>query len=118
KKEVDPATLGSCRSNQELNKLKAEEFRRFVEAVEPGALYIHHEDSGDYRRTQEMGLKRCYRGRKRWPNDTLKASDGGAGGLANGYGALVRAINSVKNPATGYEAARDCQVVLISPGYH
>jgi hypothetical protein len=118
KKGVDPATLGSCRSNEELNKLKAAELRSFVDAVEPGALYIHNEDFGNYRRTQELWLKRCDRCRKRWPNDTLKASDGGAGGLANGYAALVRAVNSVKHPATGYDAARDCQIVLISPVYH
>jgi len=117
KKGVDPSILGSCRSNEELNRLKAEELRKFVEAVEPGALYIHHEDFGNFRETETMWQKRCARCRKRWPNDSLEASNGGAGGLSHGYAALVRAINSVRNPATEYDAARDCQIILISPVY-
>jgi hypothetical protein len=118
KKGVDASVLGSCRSNEELNRLKGDELRRFVQAVEPGALYIHHEDFGNYRGTESMWQKRCDRCRKRWPNDSLLAPDGGAGGLANGYAALVRAVNSVKNADSGYDAARDCQIVLISPVYH
>ena len=117
RKGVDPATLGSCRGNEELNRLKAEELRKFVEAVEPGALYIHHEDFGGFDGTQKVWLDRCDRCRKRWPNDSLAALDGGAGGLTNGYSALVRAVNSVRNPATGYDAGRDCQIILVSPVY-
>ncbi len=117
KKGVDASILGSCRSNEELNKLKAEELRKYVEAVEPGALYIHNEDFGNVRRTETIWQKRCAHCRKRWPNDSLLAPDGGAGGLGNGYAALVRAVNSVKNPSTGYDAARDCQIILISPVY-
>jgi hypothetical protein len=117
RKGVDPATLGSCRGNDELNALKAEELRRYVEAVHPGALYIHHEDFGGYNGTQKVWLERCPRCRRRWPNDTLSAPDGGAGALANGYSTLVRAVNSVKDPASGYDASRDCQVVLVSPVY-
>ncbi len=97
--------------------MKAEELRRFVEAVEPGALLIHHEDFGGFNGTQEFWKQRCARCRSRWPNDALAAKDGGAGGLAHGYAELVRAVNSVKNPAGGYDAARDCQIVLISPVY-
>jgi hypothetical protein len=114
---VDPATLGSCRGNEELNRLKAEELRMFVEAVHPGALYIHHEDFGGYNGAQRVWLDRCSRCRARWSNDSLAASDGGAGGLANGYSALVRAVNSVKDPAVRYDAARDCQIILVSPVY-
>jgi hypothetical protein len=114
---MDPSILGTCRANEELNKLKAEELRRYVEAVEPGALYIHHEDFGDYRGTEQMWQKRCARCRSRWPNNSLEAQDGGAGALANGYSALVRAVESVKDPATGYDAARDCQIILVSPVY-
>ena len=55
--------------------------------------------------------------RARWPNDSLAAPDGGAGGLAHGYSALIRGINSVKNPSSGYDAARDCQIILVSPVY-
>ncbi|MCW5977917.1 MAG: hypothetical protein KIT09_07555 [Bryobacteraceae bacterium] len=114
---VDASILGSCRGNERLNALKAEELRRFVEAVEPGALYIHHEDFGNFRRMEKVWQKRCARCRARWPNDALAAADGGAGGLANGYAALIRAVNSVQSAATGYDAARDCEIVLISPVY-
>jgi hypothetical protein len=114
---VDPSVLGSCRANEELNGQKAEELRQFVEAVEPGALYIHHEDYGDFQGTEAFWKKRCSRCRNRWPNDSLVAKDGGAGGFANGYSALAQAVNSVKNPASGYDASRDCQIILISPVY-
>jgi hypothetical protein len=117
KKGVDASILGSCRSNEALNRLKGEELRQFVQAVEPGALYIHHEDQGNFRNSEAMWKKRCERCRERWPNDSLAATDGGAGGLANGYRALVEAVNSVKNSDTGYDAARDCQIILISPVY-
>jgi hypothetical protein len=117
RKDVDPSTLGSCRGNEELNRLKAEELRNFVDAVEPGALYIHHEDFGGFSGTEKVWRQRCQRCRKRWPNDSLAALDGGAGGLANGYSAFIRAVNSVKKPATGYDASRDCQIILVSPVY-
>jgi hypothetical protein len=60
---VDPATLGTCRGNDELNRLKAEELAAFVRAVEPGALYIHHEDMGYYGRTESFWKSRCGRWR-------------------------------------------------------
>ena len=113
---VDPSVLGSCRANEELNKQKAAELREFVAAVEPGALYIHHEDFGDFQGTEEIWQKRCSRCRSRWPNGSLVARDGGAGGLANGYAALVQAVNSVKNADSGYDASRDCQIILDLAG--
>lgn len=113
----DPSTLGSCRSNEALNGLKAAEISEFVRSVEPGALYIHHEDFGGFDGAAKAWLERCDECRRRWPNDSLAASDGGAGGLANGYSAFVRAINEVRNPTTGYDAARDCQIILVSPVY-
>ncbi len=117
KKGVNPRILGSCRANDDLNRLKGEELRRFVEAVEPGALYIHHEDFGDIHDTQAGWLQRCAKCRKRWPNDSVLAADGGAGGLAHGYAALIQAVNNVKNPADGYDASRDCIINLVSPVY-
>ena len=36
--------VGTCRGNDELNRLKAAEMADFVRSIEPGALYIHHED--------------------------------------------------------------------------
>jgi hypothetical protein len=113
---IDTRTQGSCRSNEELNRLKGEELKKFVQTVEPGALYIHHEDFGGYRGAQGAWLQRCSLCRRRWPNDSLKAADGGAGGLANGYSALIRAVDGVKN-ADGYSASRDCLIILVSPVY-
>jgi hypothetical protein len=116
-KTVDAAVLGTCRANDALNRAKADELQRFVEAVEPGALYIHHEDFGGFNGTQAFWRRRCERCRARWSNDALAARDGGAGALAHGYSELVRAVNRVKNPASGYDAARDCQILLVSPVY-
>lgn len=116
-KTVDAAVLGTCRANDELNRQKADELRRFVAAVEPGAVYIHHEDFGGFDGTQAFWKQRCARCRARWPSDALAAKEGGAGALAHGYSELVRAVNGVKNPATGYDAQRDCQILLVSPVY-
>lgn len=113
---IDTRTLGSCRANEALNRLKGDELRKFVETIEPGALYIHHEDFGGYRGTEAAWQQRCSRCRRKWPNNSLKAPDGGAGGLANGYSALIRAVNSVHN-SDGYDASRDCLIILVSPVY-
>ena len=72
-----PRTLGTCRSNEALNRLKQEELAAFVRAVEPGALYIHHEDLSNYPDAQIEWEVRADSCRKRWPNDDLKAMDGG-----------------------------------------
>ena len=114
---MNPRTTGSCRANNELNRLKAEELRDYVAKTEPGALYIHFEDFGGFNGTQGSWLQRCDRCRALWPNDDLKAPNGGAAGLAHGYSKLVEAVSSVKNPDTGYDASRDCIVVLVSPVY-
>lgn len=116
-KGVDPAVLGTCRGNDELNRRKADELRRFVEAVEPGGLVIHHEDFGGFEGTQTFWRERCERCRARWPSDALAARGGGAGALAHGYTALVHAVNGVRNRESGYDAARDCQITLVSPVY-
>jgi hypothetical protein len=117
RKGYEPAELGSCRSNDELNAQKAAELSEFVRAVEPGALYIHHEDFGGFDGTEQAWRQRCEACRRRWPNDALLASDGGAGGLGHGYSALIEAVNRVKNAESGYDASRDCQIILVSPVY-
>lgn len=117
RKGYDPAILGSCRSNDELNRRKAAELREYVAAVEPGALYIHHEDFGGFAGTEEAWRQRCERCRKRWPNDSLAAPDGGAGALAHGYTELAKAVSSVRNPGTGFDGSRDTRVILVSPVY-
>ena len=107
--------MGTCRANDQLNRLKAEELRKFVATVEPGALYIHHEDVS-LNEFEPMWGKRCERCRKRWPNDSLTAEDGAVGALSHLDSELVDAIDSVKNP-DGYDASRDCVIILVSPGY-
>jgi len=114
---IDTRTLGSCRANDALNALKADELRQYVAKTEPGGLYVHHEDFGGFEGSQRSWLQRCDRCRTRWPSDDLKAPNGGAGGLANGYRQLIEAVQSVKNPQTGYDAARDCTIILVSPVY-
>ncbi|MFN0170725.1 MAG: glycoside hydrolase family 20 zincin-like fold domain-containing protein [Bryobacteraceae bacterium] len=112
---LDPSTMGGCRGNDDLNRLKAEDLARFVDAVEPGALYIHHEDCCVFEDFQKAWLGRCERCRRRWPSDSLLAEDGGAGGLAHGYRALIEGINHVTHE--GFAASRDTEIVLVSPVY-
>jgi len=114
---MDPRTMGTCRGNDELNRLKGENLAHFVDAIEPGVLYIHHEDCCVFEDYQKAWLGRCERCRRRWPNDSLLAADGGAGALAHGYSALIEAVNRVEHPDTGYRASRDTQITLVSPVY-
>jgi hypothetical protein len=109
------SNMGTCRANEQLNRLKAEELRKFVSTVEPGALYIHHEDVS-LNEFAPMWVNRCGRCRKRWPNDSLTAEDGAVGALSHLDSELVDAIESVKNP-DGYDASHDCVIILVSPGY-
>ena len=108
------ATFGSCRANDELTRLKQENLREFVAAVEPGALYIHNLDSHVIDGFWEGRCEDCHR---RWPNDDLFAADGLAGAVAYQYDRLAEAVFSVRNPETGYDASRDCLCVMVSPGY-
>jgi hypothetical protein len=110
-------TYGTCRSNEALQREIAGEIQDFVRAVEPGALYIHHEDTGNYETTQSRWAARCDECKRKWPNPDFAASDGGAGAMARGYANIFQAIQRVKNSDTGYDAARDCTVAFISPPY-
>ena len=53
---IDTRTLGSCRANDDLNALKADELRQYVAKTEPGGLYIHHEDFGGFEGSQKSWL--------------------------------------------------------------
>lgn len=112
---LDPRTLGSCRGNDDLNRLKAENIAHFVDAIEPGAVYIHHEDCCVFEDFQKAWMGRCERCRRRWPNDSLLAPDGGAGALAHGYAALIDGINRVRHE--GYDASLDTEIIIVSPVY-
>ena len=111
------STFGTCLSNDALTALKQEELSRFVRAAEPGALYIHFLDIEDMAGHELSWSTRCPACRERWPNDALAAADGAAGAFAHVYDALCDAVFSIKNPETGYDAARDCMPILISPAY-
>ncbi len=103
---------GTCLSNETLMKLRLEEIRTFVEAVEPGALYIHQQDEG---LDSQTWVKRCPACRQKWPNDEVTAADGMAGAYAYLYNRLAETVRSVRSEA--YVAAEECLIVPISPGY-
>jgi hypothetical protein len=109
--------MGNCRSNEALTRKIQEQFREYVRKTEPRALYIHHEDSDTYASAEWLWKHRCEQCRRRWPNEEMAAADGAAGAFTEGYNALCDAIFSVKNAGTGYDAARDCLVVLVAPTY-
>jgi len=108
---------GTCRSNEALNNLKQKAIAAFVENVEPGALYIHHEDIARYDEGARSWKQRCEECRKRWPNDAFEALDGGAGGYAHGYNKVCDAVFSVRTSESGYIPSRDCLVFIVSPAY-
>lgn len=110
---------GTCRSNEALNQLKKQDLIEYVRKIEPSALYIHHEDQNLF---YEEGQKvfwdlRCPDCRGKWPDDRLEKIGGGASAIAHGYNVLCEALTSVKNPKTNYDAAKDCTIFLVSPGY-
>ena len=111
------ATMGTCLSNQALRRLKCQNLREFVRAVQPGLLYIHGLDISSREGAKMAWATRCPECRKRWPNDESNAPDGMAGAFADFYDELYEAIASVKDPASGYDAARDCIVTMPSPNY-
>ncbi len=110
-------TMGTCRSNEAQNRQIVGAITELVRTVEPGALYIHHEDTGHYKSNVERWKARAPGCKSRWPNDDFAAIDGGAGALAYRYGQIVESVQRVRNPDTGYDAARDCTIILISPPY-
>ncbi|MEM7025616.1 MAG: hypothetical protein AAF637_24000, partial [Pseudomonadota bacterium] len=102
----------TCLSNEALMEQRLEGIRTFVEAVEPGALYIHQQDEG---LDSQTWVKRCPDCRQRWPNDEVAAADGMAGAYAYLYNRLVETVRSVSSEA--YAAAEECLILPISPGY-
>lgn len=109
--------LDKCRGNDALTKQLLERIHDYVRKTEPRFLYIHHEDHGRYVSTQMLWSRRSEERKRRWPNEQMAAADGAAGGFSHDYNALCDAIFSVKNADSGYDASRDCLVVLISPSY-
>jgi len=107
---------GSCRSNEALNRLKQQQLIRFVSLVQPRALYIHHEDVS-FTGLATDWLWRCDECRKRWPDDEALSERGALGAVVYGMNVLCEALAEVKDPESGYDAARDCMVIFVPPGY-
>ena len=103
---------GTCLSNEALMEQRLEGIRTFVEAVEPGALYIHQQDEG---LDSQTWVTRCPACRQKWPNDKVNAADGMAGAYAYLYNRLVETVRSVSSEA--YAAEEECLILPISPGY-
>ena len=110
-------TMGTCLSNRALLKLKQRELVEFVRRVEPGLLYIHNVDAMGIKESAEVWRLRCPACRRKWPSDEVVAADGMAGAFASFYNALAEAVNGVRKPTSGYEAARDCLLMMVSPAY-
>ena len=109
---------GTCRSNQALRAQKVKDLAAFVKAVEPGMLYIHHEDLNTIKETQEYFWdKRCADCRKKWPDDLVEAYHGGAGAIADTLNLYSEALESLPQSPSGYVASRDCLIAAASPGY-
>lgn len=109
---------GTCRSDAEIRAQKIKDLAAFVKAVEPGLLYIHHEDLNLIEETQqEFWDCRCDQCRKKWPDNRMEALNGGAGAIADTMNAYSEALDSVPESASGYLASRDCIIMVASPGY-
>jgi len=107
---------GTCLSNAGLAAAKIDEMRRFVAAVEPGFMYIHDIDAGTWAASAESWRNRCAECRQRWPSDDVGSPQGLAGALAEWFGRVRSALDSVP-AAGGYRAADDLTVIFVSPLY-
>jgi len=108
---------GYCMSNPDLIAEKVRKLREFVDACEPGCVYIHFLDIDYYHLTEKAWLRRCSECRRRWPNDRLEAPDGKAGAQAALYDQLVKTVRGVKHEETDYDASRDCLIIFVSAPY-
>ncbi|NLZ63942.1 MAG: hypothetical protein GX902_09045 [Lentisphaerae bacterium] len=109
---------GTCRSNRALRAQKVRDLVRFVRRIEPGALYIHHEDMSSLTREGQEFFwdKRCAACRSRWPGKRIQDHDGGAAALADSFDVYGEALSQVRN-RSGYVGNRDCLVIPVSPVY-
>ena len=111
--DVRGRCYGTCLSNDGLFEEKLSEITNYVKTTEPGALYIHNMDA-DYI-LEPLWRARCDSCRKKWPSDSLYDENGAAGAFAYFFEALYDRIAGIKTDL--YDAERDCNVYIISPGY-
>lgn len=110
-------TWGTCLSNDELLAAKLDELTAFVRACEPGLLYIHDLDTGDWQPAVIAWARRCDQCRRRWPNDQVTAPDGMAGAYARWFRMVADAVSAIRSDDGEYHAARDCELVFVGPIY-
>ena len=110
-------TTGSCLSNEGLTRIVAQRHKQLVADTEPGSIYLHHIDVDTYASVADAWKNRCPQCRQKYPDDEPLSPTGCAGAVANLYKTIVKELKSVKNTESGYDAARDLQIVFASPGY-
>jgi|GEM_PF-1630987 len=113
----DPPYGGWCWSNQPAWRIKCDKIRRYVQANEPGTLYLHSFDIARYKDVAASWKSRCPQCRRQWPDDAIASPRGMAGAFAHVDNLMLDAVFGVKNKRTGYDARRDCIVHLVSPAY-
>lgn len=106
---------GTCLSNPGLQAAKLAEMVEFVAAVEPGFMYVHDLDAGQWDEARRCWLHRCDDCRARWPNDELAAPDGQAGAYAAWFAAASERLLAVRTEA--YDAAADLHLIFTGPVY-
>ncbi|NLF09320.1 MAG: hypothetical protein GX594_15275 [Pirellulaceae bacterium] len=111
-------TVASCMSNDALTQLIADRYKPMLRELEPGSIYLHHIDVAWYvKECVPFWKSRCAKCRELYPDDALHGRRGMAGAVARLYNKLAAELKTVKNPQTGYDAARDLQIVFAAPGY-
>ena len=110
-------TAGGCLSNDALIDIIARRQKQLVHDIEPASIYLHNIDIGQYRELVATWKSRCPRCRERFPDDEPYSPHGFAAAVANLYNRITAELRTVKNPESGYDAARDLQIVFASPGY-
>ncbi len=113
----DPPYGGWCWTSRQAWDIKCTKIQRYVQANEPGALYIHSIDIARFKDVAASWKTRCPQCHEAWPDDDVTSPQGMAGAYAYVDNLMLDAIFSVKNKRTGYDARRDCLVCLIAPAY-
>ncbi|MCL5096028.1 MAG: glycoside hydrolase family 20 zincin-like fold domain-containing protein [Candidatus Omnitrophica bacterium] len=110
-------TAGCCLANDALTERIVHRQVQFVRETEPGSIYLHHLDIAQFAELEKAWKNRCQLCRNQFPDDHLASSNGLAGAVAHLYNTLIHELKSIRNPASGYDASRDLQIVFAAPGY-
>lgn len=111
--KVEAREHGTCLSNEALFDLKMQEIENYLVKTHAGGLYLHSMDA--YEIHPELWLARCEDCRKKWPDDSLFSPDGAAGAFAEYFNKMAERLAKVKDG--DYDASRDLNLMVISPGY-